>query len=144
MVTKVAGTFGYIDPEYYDLNILIAKSDAYSFEVVLLELLSGNKAILKNEDAEGPPVNMAEFITVKISVGELERILDPRVGLLDTKEMEFAELLAYMALHCVNLEGRERPSMNDIVANLERALALCDDSHGSISSISNSIGRMKN
>ncbi|KAF6153642.1 hypothetical protein GIB67_027509 [Kingdonia uniflora] len=140
MVTKAAGTVGYMDPEYYELNVLTVKSDVYSFGVVLLELLTGKRAILKNEDEEGPPINMAEFIAEKISVGELERILDPRVGLPDKKEMEAVELLAYMALHCVNLEGRERPSMNDIVANLERALALCDDSHGSISSISISIG----
>ncbi|KAF6154138.1 hypothetical protein GIB67_016390 [Kingdonia uniflora] len=144
MVTKAAGTFGYMDLEYYELNILIVKSDVYSFEVMLLELLTRNKAILKNEDEEGPPINMVEFIAEKISVGELERILDPRVGLLDTKGMEVVELLAYMALHCVNLEGRERRSMNGIVSNLERVPALCDDSHGSISSISISIGRMKN
>ncbi|KAF6136303.1 hypothetical protein GIB67_042788 [Kingdonia uniflora] len=124
MVTKAAGSFGYMDPEYYELNILIVKSDVYSFEVVLLELLTGNRAILKNKDEEGPPINMAEFIAEKISVGELERILDPRVELPDTKEMEVVKLLTFTALHCVNLEGRERPSMNDIVTNLERVLAL--------------------
>ncbi|KAF6168508.1 hypothetical protein GIB67_015055 [Kingdonia uniflora] len=133
-----------MDPEYYELNVLTVKSDVYSFGVVLLELLTGKRVILKNEDEEGPLINMEKFIAEKISVGELVRILDPRVRLPDTKEMEVVELLAYMALYCVNLEGRERPSMNDIVANLGRVLALCDDSHGSISSISISIGRMKN
>ncbi|KAF6146560.1 hypothetical protein GIB67_008846 [Kingdonia uniflora] len=144
MVTKATRTFGFMDPKYYELNILTVKSDVYSFGVVLLALLTGKRAILKNEDEKGPLINMAEFITEKISLGELERILDPWVWLPNTKEMEVVELLAYMALHCVNLEGRERPSMNDIVANLERMLALCDDSHGRISSISISNGRMKN
>ncbi|KVI09951.1 hypothetical protein Ccrd_011650 [Cynara cardunculus var. scolymus] len=62
------------------------------------------------------------------------RILDKRVGPPEVNEAEAVELMAYTAIHCVNLEGRERPTMSDIVANLERAVTLCDDSHGSISS----------
>ncbi|KAI7741535.1 hypothetical protein M8C21_022342 [Ambrosia artemisiifolia] len=66
---------------------------------------------------------------------EWAKILDTRVGPPDVNEAEAVELMAYTAIHCVNLEGKERPTMTDIVANLERAVSLCDhDSHGSISS----------
>ena len=34
------------------------------------------------------------------------------------------ELVANTAVHCVNLEGKDRPTMGDIVANLETALAI--------------------
>lgn len=133
---KAAGTVGYIDPEYYGLNVLTAKSDVYGFGVVLLELLTGKRAIFKNAEDGGTPISSVDYGVPAIMAGELGRVLDPRVGgPCDANESEAVELVAYTAMHCVHLEGKDRPSMTDIVANLERALALCEDnSHGSISS----------
>ncbi|KAG8048851.1 hypothetical protein GUJ93_ZPchr0009g1626 [Zizania palustris] len=48
-------------------------------------------------------------------------------------EAEAVELVAYTALHCVRLEGKDRPAMADIVANLETAVALCEGSAGAAS-----------
>lgn len=136
---KAAGTIGYIDPEYYGLNVLTAKTDVYGLGVVLLELLTGKRAIFKTEDGD-EPITLVEHAVPTIMVGELTKILDPRVGLPDGSESEAVELVAYTAMHCVHLEGKDRPSMTDIVANLERALALFEEeSHGSISSGRNSI-----
>ncbi|PON86599.1 Serine/threonine protein kinase [Trema orientale] len=132
--TKAAGTVGYIDPEYYGLNVLTAKSDVYGLGVVLLELLTGKRAIFKNGEDGGTPISVVDFAVPAIMVGELVKVLDQRVGPPELNEAEAVELVAYTAMHCVNLEGKERPTMTDIVANLERALTLCDDSHGSISS----------
>ncbi|XP_075485391.1 putative serine/threonine-protein kinase-like protein CCR3 [Primulina tabacum] len=129
---KAAGTVGYIDPEYYGLNVLTTKSDVYGLGVVLLELLTGKRAIFKNE--EGSPISVVDYTVPAIMAGELTKILDSRVGPPETKESEAVELMAYTAMHCVHLEGKDRPTMTDIVVNLERALVLCDDSHGSISS----------
>ncbi|KAL5710206.1 non-specific serine/threonine protein kinase [Ranunculus cassubicifolius] len=134
--TKAAGTVGYMDPEYYGLNVLTSKSDVYGLGVVLLELLTGNRAIFRNEEDGGSPVSVVDYAVHRIMDGDLDKVLDGRVGLPDSKEAEAVELVAYTAVHCVNMEGRERPSMIDIVANLERALAICDESHGSISSTS--------
>lgn len=133
---KAAGTVGYIDPEYYGLNVLTAKSDVYGLGVVLLELLTGKRAIFKSgEDGGGDPVSVVDFAVPVILAGEMDKVLDMRVGQPEVSEAEAVELVAYTAVHCVNLEGKDRPSMSDIVANLERALALCNgDSHGSISS----------
>ncbi|CAH9069529.1 unnamed protein product [Cuscuta europaea] len=128
-----AGTVGYIDPEYYGLNVLTAKSDVYGLGIVLLELLTGKRAIFKGEGGE--PMSLVDYAVPPIMAGEVKKILDPRVGLPEEpNESDAVELVAYTALHCVNLEGKDRPSMSDIVANLDRALALCGDSHGSISS----------
>ncbi|KAK1365026.1 putative serine/threonine-protein kinase-like protein CCR3 [Heracleum sosnowskyi] len=131
---KAVGTVGYIDPEYYGLNVLTAKSDVYGLGIVLLELLTGKRAIFKSEENEGTPISVVDFAVPLIMGGELMKILDPRVGQPELNEAEAVELVAYTAMHCVNLEGIDRPTMTDIVANLERALALCDDSYGSISS----------
>ncbi|XP_019192526.1 PREDICTED: putative serine/threonine-protein kinase-like protein CCR3 [Ipomoea nil] len=132
---KAAGTVGYIDPEYYGLNILTAKSDVYGLGVVLLELLTGKRAIFKNGNDGVAPMSVVEYAVPAIMAGELEKILDGRVGRPERMaEAEAVELVAYTAMLCVNLEGKDRPTMADIVANLERALGLCDDSHGYLSS----------
>ncbi|CAN1259333.1 Putative serine/threonine-protein kinase-like protein CCR3 [Linum perenne] len=130
--TKAAGTVGYIDPEYYSLNVLTAKSDVYGLGVVLMELLTGKRAIFKGED--GTPTSIVEYAAAKIAAGELWGILDGRVGAPDVNVAEAVELVGYTAMHCVSVEGKDRPTMSDIVVNLERALVLCDGSHGSISS----------
>ncbi|KAL1825209.1 hypothetical protein ACET3Z_011987 [Daucus carota] len=137
--TKAAGTVGYIDPEYYGLNVLTAKSDVYGLGVVLLELLTGKRAIFKSDKDEGEPTSLVDFAVPAIMSGELMKILDSRVGLPQLNEAEAVELVGYTAMHCVSLEGKDRPTMTDIVSNLERALFLCEDSHGSISSGSISI-----
>ncbi|KAA8539575.1 hypothetical protein F0562_026267 [Nyssa sinensis] len=132
--TKAAGTVGYIDPEYYGLNVLTAKSDVYGLGVVLLELLTGKRAIFKSDDTVRAPLSVVDFAVPAIMAGELTKVLDRRVGPPEPNEAEAVELVAYTAMHCVNLEGKDRPSMSDIVTNLERALALCDESHCSFSS----------
>ncbi|KAD1365142.1 hypothetical protein E3N88_42929 [Mikania micrantha] len=133
---KAAGTVGYIDPEYYGLNVVTAKSDVYGLGVVMLELLTGKRAIFKSNDDtnDGAPISLVDYAVPAIISGELTNALDKRVRPPEVNEAEAVELMAYTAMHCVKLEGRERPTMTDIVANLERALSLCDDSHGSISS----------
>ncbi|XP_010516188.1 PREDICTED: putative serine/threonine-protein kinase-like protein CCR3 [Camelina sativa] len=137
---KAAGTVGYIDPEYYSLNVLTDKSDVYGLGVVLLELLTGKRAIFKNGgdleegSVEAAPVHLVDYSVPAITTDELGRILDPRVGSPGLGEGDAVELVAYTAMHCVNTEGINRPTMTDIVGNLERALDLCGDSHGSISS----------
>ncbi|XP_004500493.1 putative serine/threonine-protein kinase-like protein CCR3 [Cicer arietinum] len=125
--TKTAGTVGYIDPEYYGLNVLTAKSDVYGLGVVLLELLTGKRAIFRHSENGGNPLSLVDFAVPAILAGELVKILDSRVGSpSESNESEAVELMAYTAIHCVNLEGKDRPTMADIVANLERAFVICD------------------
>ncbi|KAJ9128682.1 hypothetical protein P3X46_034610 [Hevea brasiliensis] len=122
------GTAGYIDPEYYYLNVLTTKSDVYSLGVVLLELLTGKTAVFKDTDNGGTPKKLVDFAVPKIAIGELVKVLDARVRPPELNEAEAVELVAYTALHCVNLVGLERPTTSNIVANLERALSLFDAS----------------
>ena len=129
---KTAGTVGYIDPEYLAGHAVTAKSDVYGFGVVLLELLTGKTAIFKSGDDGG---SVVDFAVPHILSGEWVKILDPRIGPPDENEADAVELVAYTALHCVKLEGKDRPTIVEVVVNLESALAsCCHSSHARISS----------
>ncbi|KAF2297298.1 hypothetical protein GH714_020995 [Hevea brasiliensis] len=120
---RAAGTVGYMDPEYYRLQQLTTKSDVYSFGIVLLELLSGIKAIHKNEN--GTPRNVVDFVVPFIVHDEIHRALDSRVPPPTPFEIEAVAYVGYLAADCVTLDGRDRPPMTEIVNSLERALAAC-------------------
>ncbi|CAD5165745.1 unnamed protein product [Musa acuminata subsp. malaccensis] len=129
---RAAGTVGYMDPEYYRLQHLTAKSDVYSFGVVLLELLTGCRVIHQNEDS-GTPRNVVEFAMPHIAADDVHRVLDPRVPTPKPSEIEAVTYVGYLAIDCVSPEGRERPTMTEVVDGLERSLDACEPPSASLS-----------
>ncbi|XP_010524151.1 PREDICTED: serine/threonine-protein kinase-like protein ACR4 isoform X2 [Tarenaya hassleriana] len=111
-----AGTLGYLDPEYYRLHYLTTKSDVYSFGVLLLEILSGRKAI----DMQYEEGNIVEWAVPLIKAGDISAILDP--ALKPPSDTEALKRIARVACKCVRMRGRERPSMEKVTTALERAL----------------------
>lgn len=132
--TKAAGTVGYMDPEYYGTNQVTVRSDVYGFGVVMLEVLTGKRAIYKVEGGDGEPLSVVDYAVPRIQVGEVGSIVDSRVVPSSSQEAEALELIAHVAIQCVRLEGRERPTITDVVVNLETALALIGDGQRSVSS----------
>ncbi|RZS03515.1 hypothetical protein BHM03_00033717 [Ensete ventricosum] len=122
---RTAGTVGYMDPEYYRLQHLTAKSDVYSFGVVLLELLTGCKVIRRYDDSS-TPMNIVEFAVPHIVAHDIHRVLDPNLPPPLPSEIEAVTYVGYLAIDCVSPEGRERPTMTEVVNGLERAAAACD------------------
>ncbi|XP_042514886.1 serine/threonine-protein kinase-like protein CR4 isoform X2 [Macadamia integrifolia] len=113
-----AGTLGYLDPEYYRLHYLTTKSDVYSFGVLLLEILSGRKAI----DMQFEEGNIVEWAVPLIKAGDMSALLDP--VLKPPADLEALKRIANVACKCVRMRGKERPSMDKVTTALERALAL--------------------
>lgn len=111
-----AGTLGYLDPEYYRLHYLTTKSDVYSFGVLLLEILSGRKAI----DMQYEEGNIVEWAVPLIKSGDITSILDPVLKL--PSDIEPLKRIANVACKCVRMRGKERPSMDKVTTALERAL----------------------
>ncbi|XP_050234506.1 probable serine/threonine-protein kinase PBL11 [Mercurialis annua] len=115
--TRVMGTHGYAAPEYLGTGHLTAKSDVYSFGVVLLEILSGRRAIDKNRPTgQHNLVEWAKpYLTNKRRV---LHVLDPRIE--GQYSLTRAQKLASLAVQCLDVEPRFRPSMDDVVKELEQ------------------------
>ncbi|KAG2576184.1 serine/threonine-protein kinase-like protein CCR4 [Panicum virgatum] len=127
--SATAGTVGYIDPEYYRLQELTERSDVYSFGVVLLELVTGRKAIHRtSQDGSGSPRNVIEFAVPAVETGNITKILDDRVPPPRGHEVEAVARVAKIASECVRPRGRARPIMSEVVAELEWAVTLCEES----------------
>ncbi|KAK4376852.1 hypothetical protein RND71_003148 [Anisodus tanguticus] len=101
--SEVRGTFGYVDPEYQKNRQVNSYGDVYSFGIVLIQLLSGQRA--KNLTKGG---NIKEFADSKLE-GKFS--------------MESFELVLKLALTSIGLK-QQRPSMEQVVVKLEEALDL--------------------
>ncbi|WVZ05971.1 hypothetical protein V8G54_019317 [Vigna mungo] len=115
LTTAVGGTFGYIDPEYFQSSQFSDKSDVYSFGVVLVELISGRKPISFLEEDEGQNL-IAEFLSL-MKENKVYEILDGRV----VKEARKDDILAIanLAMRCLRLNGKKRPTMKEVSLELE-------------------------
>ncbi|GAB2283483.1 Probable serine/threonine-protein kinase pbl3 [Dionaea muscipula] len=119
--TRVMGTRGYTAPEYVATGHLTPKSDVYSFGVVLLELISG-KRVMNDESSDGTLVDWAKpFLRDQRRV---LRIMDTRLGGKYPKKQ--AHCAAALVLQCLQVDPKNRPSMADVLASLEDAVASKD------------------
>ncbi|KAL0461064.1 UNVERIFIED_CONTAM: MDIS1-interacting receptor like kinase [Sesamum latifolium] len=117
-VSMVAGSYGYIAPEYGYTMKVDEKSDIYSYGVVLMELLTGKRPL---EPEFGESVDIVEWIRKKMRDNKpLEEALDPSVG--NTKHVQEEMLLVLrIAVLCTAKLPRDRPSMRDVLTMLGEA-----------------------
>ncbi|KAK4379768.1 hypothetical protein RND71_001630 [Anisodus tanguticus] len=109
----VAGTFGYLAPEYFMHGKITEKIDVYAFGVVLLELLSGKKPIDNaNEKGQESLVMWAKQV---LKGGNMRELLDPI--LIDAYDHDQFEIMVLAASLCIRRVPAIRPQI-DIVAKL--------------------------
>ncbi|KAL3754912.1 hypothetical protein ACJRO7_002060 [Eucalyptus globulus] len=120
LTTMVRGTFGYLDPEYYQTSRFSDKSDVYSFGVVLVELLTGEKPISQGRAEEGR--NLAMYFVISMEENRLFDVLDKEV--LDHGGKEEIIVVSNLAKRCLNPNGRYRPTMKEVAMDLERVQSL--------------------
>ncbi|KAL0891222.1 hypothetical protein Bca101_015205 [Brassica carinata] len=119
VVTAVMGTPGYVDPEYYNTFKLNEKSDVYSFGIVLLEIITGRRSIMKTED--GDKMNVVHYVEPFLEIGDIDGLVDPRLH--GDFSSNSAWKLIEIAMSCVKDRGVHRPTMNQIVSDLKQCLA---------------------
>ncbi|KAK7833460.1 wall-associated receptor kinase-like 9 [Quercus suber] len=113
--TVVQGTFGYLDPEYFQSSQFTEKSDVYSFGVVLVELLTGEKEISSTRTKECR--SLGTYLIHSMEENNLFDIIDARV-MKDAKQEEIIAV-ANLAKMCLNLNRKEQPIMKEVAKQLE-------------------------
>ncbi|AES79322.2 tyrosine kinase domain protein [Medicago truncatula] len=117
----VRGTVGYLDPEYYISQQLTDKSDVYSFGVILLELISGQEAI-SNESFGLHCRNIVQWAKLHIESGDIQGIIDPLLG--SNYDLQSMWKIAEKALMCVQPHGDMRPSISEVLKEIQDAISI--------------------
>lgn len=96
---------------------LYVKSDVYGFGVVLVEILTGLRALDQNRPSGQQ--NLVEWIKPHLAERrKLTKIMDSRLEGKYPSKSVFR--IAQLALKCIGLEPKQRPSMKEVVETLER------------------------
>lgn len=115
--TDIAGTFGYIPPEYGQSWKATTRGDVYSFGVILLELVTGKEPIGPDfKDIEGG--NLVGWVCMKMKKGQAVEVLDQTVLDADSKRMMLQTLK--IAALCVSENPANRPPMLQVLKFLKR------------------------
>ncbi|KAK4364826.1 hypothetical protein RND71_016184 [Anisodus tanguticus] len=123
VTTRVMGTYGYAAPEYVNTGHLTTRSDIYSFGVVLLELLTGRRAMDKTRPKNEQ--NLVDWTRPYLSSSRrLRCIMDPRFG--GQYSVKGAKEMAHLASLCTSLNPKDRPKMPAIIETLEALVPLRD------------------
>ncbi|PSR89087.1 Cysteine-rich receptor-like protein kinase [Actinidia chinensis var. chinensis] len=115
--TDVRGTIGYMDPEYLTNAKLTCASDVYSFGIVALQLLSGQKVIELDLDARDQLTRKAK----DVSMGKrpLTDFVDPRLN-GNINSVDFESILQ-IAVLCVAKSSKGRPSIDVVFDEMEKS-----------------------
>ncbi|KAG2679138.1 hypothetical protein I3760_11G036900 [Carya illinoinensis] len=115
VTTVVAGTFGYLAPEYLQSGRATEKSDVYSYGVLLLELVTGKRPTDSTFVKRG--LNVVGWINMLLKQNRLDEVLDKRCT---DAEMESVEAILELAATCTDANPDDRPSMNHVLQLLEQ------------------------
>ncbi|XWS27389.1 hypothetical protein CRYUN_Cryun26dG0111000 [Craigia yunnanensis] len=118
--TRIAGTFGYMAPEYAMHGYLTDKADVYSFGIVTLEIVSGRSNLSYRPNEER--FYLLDWVLVLKEKGSLLDLVDPRMGSDYNKEVVMA--MINVAFLCTNVNAAARPAMSSVVSMLEGELAI--------------------
>ncbi|CAJ1961370.1 unnamed protein product [Sphenostylis stenocarpa] len=113
--TILAGTRGYIAPEYFTTGKARKESDIYSFGVVLLELATGRKPI--DLSAKEGQITIFEWVLELHRFGKLLEVVDTKLGgAFDEEQMK---QLVIVGLWCANPDHTSRPSVRQVIQVLK-------------------------
>ncbi|GJP84691.1 hypothetical protein CLOP_g14741 [Closterium sp. NIES-67] len=116
MATRVMGSPGYMDPAYVRSQKATPAVDVYSFGVVMLAVITGRKATEVEEGKEESPFNLKLWVAELVELDNVAAFRDPT---LDGPSDDLLLALAHLALSCTNMRTAARPTMVQVLAQLQ-------------------------
>ncbi|CAN6841032.1 unnamed protein product [Brassica oleracea] len=116
--TVIAGTCGYLDPEYCRTSRLAEKSDVYSYGVVLLEMITNQPVIFEK-------CHIAEWVGSTLKRGDITEIMDPNLG--GAYDSNSAWRAVELAMSCADPFSSKRPTMSQVISELKECI-VCENS----------------
>ncbi|CAK9151141.1 unnamed protein product [Ilex paraguariensis] len=123
LTTRVAGTHGYLAPEYALYGHLTEKSDAYSFGVVVLEIMCGRKALDLSSSGSPSTFLITDWAWSLVKAGKIDEVFD--VSLLGNEESvnrnprAIMERFVLVGILCSHVMVALRPTILDALRMLE-------------------------
>ncbi|XP_052196468.1 receptor protein kinase TMK1 [Diospyros lotus] len=120
--TRIAGTFGYLAPEYAVTGRVTTKVDVFSFGVILMELITGRKALDESQPEESMHL-VTWFRRMHLNKDTFRKAIDPTVDLSEETLVSISTV-AELAGHCCAREPYQRPDMGHAVNVLSSLVEL--------------------
>ncbi|KAG8090670.1 hypothetical protein GUJ93_ZPchr0011g28366 [Zizania palustris] len=126
MTSNIAGTRGYMAPEYLEHGVVSPKADVYSFGVVLLELVTGRDVEeLEAEGAGDPFAGLNALAALDLDNGNndvalrrMEQFLDPAMATAGSCPGEAVAMMVRLIERCVRRHAGDRPVMGEVAQHL--------------------------
>jgi len=115
-MTKIQGTYGYLDPDFLRTGELTDKSDVYSFGVIMVELLTGKKALYL-DDQENEKILVLQFQSF-YKEKKIVEILDNDILNQGNPTYQIEDVVN-IAEKCLSVTSEERPTMTFVAEELE-------------------------
>ncbi|PIN06299.1 Serine/threonine protein kinase [Handroanthus impetiginosus] len=121
--TQVAGTMGYMPPEYLGgATMATMMGDVYSFGVLMLETITGRRPSFPFHGEDGGEVRLMEWINKMVDQNRYMEMVDSSISKDDLKESIVAEVFK-IGIKCADEKCKVRPAMKEVVDNLDKILA---------------------
>ncbi|XP_051199610.1 probable receptor-like protein kinase At1g11050 isoform X2 [Lolium perenne] len=117
LTTRVAGTHGYLAPEYALYGQLTEKSDVYSFGVLVLEILSARHVL--DMSAQAGPVLITDWAWTLVKAGQSREVLDEALSTGESPRGEVMERFVLVGILCAHVMVALRPTITEAVKMLE-------------------------
>ncbi|KAJ0232788.1 G-type lectin S-receptor-like serine/threonine-protein kinase [Hirschfeldia incana] len=121
-MSSVRGTRGYLAPEWLANLPITSKSDVYSYGMVLLEIVSGQRNFNVSEETNHKKFSIWAY--EEFEKGNSEAILDKRLGEDQTVDMEQVRRMVQTSFWCIQEQPLQRPTMGKVVQMIEGITAI--------------------